>query len=55
MTSEELLGKFRACLEFGLGATRAQTDRLADTVTNLERYPDAAAAIVDAFPGASPA
>jgi 2-methylcitrate dehydratase PrpD len=55
MTSEELLGKFRACLEFGLGATRAQTDRLADTVTNLERYPDAAAAIIDAFPGASPA
>ncbi|MGZ5090343.1 MAG: MmgE/PrpD family protein [Burkholderiales bacterium] len=55
MTSEELLGKFRACLEFGLGATRAQTDRLADTVTNLERYPDAAAAVVDAFPGASPA
>jgi 2-methylcitrate dehydratase PrpD len=52
MTSEELLAKFRACLEFGLGAKRAHADRLAETIMSLERSDDAARAIVDAFPTA---
>ena len=50
MTRQELLEKFRACLAFGPGATRAQADRLAETVMNLERCDDAARAIVDAYP-----
>ena len=36
MTEGELLEKFRGCLEFGLGATRSQADRLAETVLDLE-------------------
>jgi 2-methylcitrate dehydratase PrpD len=51
MTEEDLLAKFRACLEFGLGATRSQADRLAETVLDLESAADAAAALVGAFPG----
>jgi 2-methylcitrate dehydratase PrpD len=50
MTEEELLAKFRACLEFGLGATRSQADRLAETVLNLESAADAGAVVVGAFP-----
>ena len=50
MTREELLGKFRACLDFGLGAPRAKADHLAETVMNLEGTGDAARAIVEAFP-----
>jgi 2-methylcitrate dehydratase PrpD len=50
MTEDELLTKFRACLEFGLAATRSQADRLAETVLNLEAAPDAGAALVGAFP-----
>jgi 2-methylcitrate dehydratase PrpD len=50
MTEEELLTKFRACLEFGLGATQSQADRLAETVLNLESAADAGAALVGAFP-----
>lgn len=50
LTEDELRGKFRACLAFGLGATSAETDRLAQVVANLEEADDAARAIVDAFP-----
>ena len=50
MSEQELAHKFRACLEFGLGATPAQADRLADTIANLENIDDAGRAIVDAFP-----
>jgi 2-methylcitrate dehydratase PrpD len=50
MSTEERLGKLRGCLEFGLGATAAEADRLAETVANLEQFDDAARAIVEAFP-----
>ena len=50
LSDEELHAKFRACLEFGLGASAAQADRLAETIENLERETDAAKAIVEAFP-----
>ena len=52
MSTDELTAKLRACLEFGLSATRPQADRLAETVMTLERSEDAARAIVDAFPNA---
>jgi len=48
---DELLAKFRACLDFGLNATGDQADRLADAIMNLEKSADAARAIVEAFPG----
>jgi len=51
MSEGELMAKFRSCLEFGLGASRAQTDRLAEVVSNLENCTDAAGEIVAAFPG----
>ncbi|MGQ0750392.1 MAG: MmgE/PrpD family protein, partial [Betaproteobacteria bacterium] len=51
MSEEELTAKFRSCLELGLGATRAQCDRLAETVLHLESSGDAARDIVTAFPG----
>jgi 2-methylcitrate dehydratase PrpD len=50
LTDEELLQKFRACLGFGLNATRAEADRLAEVVMSLEHHNDAATAIVAAFP-----
>jgi hypothetical protein len=50
MTEEEVLGKFRGCLEFGLGAPVSQADRLAEAVRNLESAQDAAVALVSAFP-----
>jgi 2-methylcitrate dehydratase PrpD len=52
MSTDELLAKFRACLAFGLGATRTQSDELARVVSTLESHADAAHAIVDAFPEA---
>lgn len=52
MSEQELRAKFGACLEFGLGATRAQADRLAEAVRSLEDADDAGRAIVDAFPTA---
>lgn len=52
MTEAERLSKFYDCLDFGLGASRTQADRLADVVMNIEREADAAKAIVDAFPTA---
>jgi 2-methylcitrate dehydratase PrpD len=53
MTEQELTAKLRACLAFGLDATHAQADRLAETIARLEDVADAGAAIVTAFP-ASP-
>jgi len=50
MSESERMAKFYDCLEFGLGAGRAQADRLADVIGNIERERDAAAAIVAAFP-----
>ena len=52
MSEDELLAKFRGCLEFGLGAKQGNADRLAEVVMNLEFASDAAAVIVDAFPQA---
>jgi 2-methylcitrate dehydratase PrpD len=50
MSEQELIGKFRGCLEFGLGATVAQADRLAEAIAGLESADDAGRAIVEAFP-----
>ncbi|HEV2009275.1 MAG TPA: MmgE/PrpD family protein [Burkholderiales bacterium] len=50
MSEDELLAKLRGCLEFGLGAKRADVDRLADTVMKLETAADVAAVIVGEFP-----
>jgi len=50
MNEDELLAKFHDCLEFGLGATRVEADRLADAVMNIDKATDVAAAIVGAFP-----
>ena len=50
MTDAERLSKFYDCLEFGLGASRGEADRLAESVMNIERETDAAKAIVAAFP-----
>ena len=50
MSETERMEKFYDCLAFGLGTRRAEADRLADVLLNLERYRDAAKAIVDAFP-----
>jgi 2-methylcitrate dehydratase PrpD len=52
MSERELIEKFHGCLAFGLGATRAQSDRLAQVVGDLEHSADAARDIVAAFPGA---
>ncbi|HYC45048.1 MAG TPA: MmgE/PrpD family protein [Burkholderiales bacterium] len=50
LTEAELKTKLRGCLAFGLGASEAAADRLADVVARLEDTDDAARAIVDAFP-----
>jgi 2-methylcitrate dehydratase PrpD len=50
LSDTELMDKFRGCLEFGLGATCAQSERLAEVVFNLEKSVDAARDIVAAFP-----
>ena len=52
MSEDELISKFRGCLEFGLGATRADANRLADAIMHLDTAPDAAAVIIGAFPQA---
>jgi 2-methylcitrate dehydratase PrpD len=52
MSDAELIDKFRGCLEFGVGATRAQSDRLAQVVANLESSTDAARDLIAALPGA---
>lgn len=50
MADAEMRGKVRGCLEFGLGASATDVERLADVVASLEKSGDAAKAIVDAFP-----
>jgi 2-methylcitrate dehydratase PrpD len=50
MSEAELTAKFRSCFEFGVGATHAQSDRLAEVVFDLEKSKDAARDIVAAFP-----
>ena len=50
MTDTEMHGKVRGCLEFGLGASAADVDRLADAIATLEHTSDAASSILDAFP-----
>ena len=51
MSEQETLAKFYDCIEFGLRASRAQADRLAEVIVNLERAGNAAGALVGAFPG----
>ncbi len=50
MTDTEMRGKVRGCLEFGLGASAAEVERLADVVATLDTSADAAKSILDAFP-----
>jgi 2-methylcitrate dehydratase PrpD len=50
MSEDELIAKFRGCLEFGLNASRADADKLADAIMKLETATDTAATIVGAFP-----
>jgi 2-methylcitrate dehydratase PrpD len=51
MTDAEMRAKVRGCLEFGLGATVADVERLADVIATLEQSSDVAKSILDAFPG----
>ena len=50
MTDTEMRSKVRGCLEFGLGATAADVERLADAIAALETSADAAKSLLDAFP-----
>lgn len=50
LTEEEVLDKFRHCIAFGLGASKSEVDRLAETIMDLDKHPDAAKAMVSAFP-----
>jgi 2-methylcitrate dehydratase PrpD len=50
MNDSEMRAKVRGCLEFGLGASAADVERLADVVAALEKSKDAAKTILDAFP-----
>jgi 2-methylcitrate dehydratase PrpD len=50
MTDLEMRAKVRGCLAFGLGATPAAADQLADVIAVLEQSCDAAKSILDAFP-----
>ncbi len=50
MSEDERLAKFRDCLEFGVGAKRAEADRLADAIMQVESATDVGAALVGAFP-----
>jgi len=50
MNDAEMRAKVRGCLEFGLGASAAEVDQLADVVAVLEGADDAAKAMLDAFP-----
>ena len=51
MNDAEMRAKVRGCLEFGLGASAAEVDRLADVIAALEQSNDAGKSILDAFPG----
>jgi 2-methylcitrate dehydratase PrpD len=50
LTDADLLAKFHDCLGFGLGASRAEADRLASAVGALEQSADVARDLVEAFP-----
>ena len=50
LSEDELLAKFRGCLEYGLAASRADADRLADNIMHLDTASDAVTALVPAFP-----
>ena len=50
MSEAEFLDKFRACLEFGLGAQRADADRLADAIMHIDSATDVGATLIGAFP-----
>ncbi|MBM3356479.1 MAG: MmgE/PrpD family protein [Betaproteobacteria bacterium] len=50
MSEAEARSKLSGCLAFGLDATPEQADRLARCVQGLEQEPDAAGALVSAFP-----
>jgi 2-methylcitrate dehydratase PrpD len=52
MSEDELLAKFRGCLEYGLHAKRADADKLADAIMDLEHATDVGATVVGAFPQA---
>lgn len=50
MTEQEILEKFAACLAFGVNATEQACDRLASVILGMEQEPDAASALLAAFP-----
>lgn len=50
MSPREFTAKFDDCLALGRGASAADAARLADAIENLATAPDAAAALVQAFP-----
>jgi 2-methylcitrate dehydratase PrpD len=50
MSRDELLTKFRACLDYGFGAGRDAADRFAAVILGIESSPDAGRALVEAFP-----
>ena len=50
MSENELVAKFRNCLEYGYGTKQAEADRLADVIMNIDSSTDVAAALVGAFP-----
>ena len=50
MSEAEMRAKLRSCLAFGVGASAAEADRLAEVVMELEKSEDAARALVEAFP-----
>lgn len=50
LTGHSTRASARGCLEFGLGASAVNVERLADVVAALEKSGDVAKAIVDAFP-----
>src|SRR3954465_126999 len=53
MSEDELLAKFRDCLDFGVGAKRAEADKLADAIMRIDSASDVGAALVGAFPQAT--
>ncbi|HEV7822309.1 MAG TPA: hypothetical protein VGO84_14100, partial [Burkholderiales bacterium] len=52
MSEDELQAKFRDCLDFGVGAKRAEADKLADAIMQIDSASDVGAALVSAFPQA---
>lgn len=51
LSEDELIAKFRMCLDFGFGASGvAAADRMVEEIFSLETSVDAAKSLVDAFP-----